>query len=334
MFGADISGLYALNFLKDNDINVDFVCDNYKSGVKWEDIPLIRVDELAKSDFECSIIITSGSYIWIIKQLELIGLARKIIGIITSQYFDNKELYRESDVLYRDTERIIGVYNLFTDNYSKAVFLNLIRFRLSHDYSYILSVADNPDKQYFDEELVKFSEKEIFIDVGAFNGDTIRSFLKRYNGNFEKIIAFEPDKASYKKLKEYMCLLSDDRISIRNAGLYNINARIGFDSEGLRSSLNCNSSNLIEAVRLDDCMNYQATFIKMDVEGAEVEALKGAKGIIQRWMPKLAICVYHNVTDLWEIPLLINNIAPGYNFYLRHYTRFGHETVLYAIKQR
>ncbi len=89
----------------------------------------------------------------------------------------------------------------------------------------------------------------------------------------------------------------------------------------------------IEVDQLDAVLpeGEPATFIKMDLEGAEYHALEGAKQTIQRYRPKLAISVYHKPEDIWEIPGVILNIHPGYKLYLRHYSIAAAETVVYAI---
>lgn len=76
----------------------------------------------------------------------------------------------------------------------------------------------------------------------------------------------------------------------------------------------------------------RVTTIKMDIEGSELEALKGARETIRRDKPKLAICIYHKTEDLWEIPLYIKSLIPEYRFYIRHHGPSGlYDSVLYAV---
>ena len=98
------------------------------------------------------------------------------------------------------------------------------------------------------------------------------------------------------------------------------------------SSIHPEGDSLIQCVALDDVVfDFAPTFITMDIEGAEIFALRGMRKIIERYHPKLAISVYHNPEHLWKIPLLLQEIAPDYKFYLRNYTSFSFETILYAI---
>ena len=88
---------------------------------------------------------------------------------------------------------------------------------------------------------------------------------------------------------------------------------------------------LIKAVALDDCISDLVTFIKMDIEGAELEALKGSREILKRYRPRLAISLYHKKEDLEEIPVYIKELVSEYKLYIRHYSNAGVETVLYAV---
>ena len=88
---------------------------------------------------------------------------------------------------------------------------------------------------------------------------------------------------------------------------------------------------VIEADTIDNLTGETADFIKMDIEGAELQALQGAKNTIKKCHPVLAVCVYHKCDDLWVIPEYIKSIDSTYQFYLRAYSKYSQELVLYAI---
>ena len=118
-------------------------------------------------------------------------------------------------------------------------------------------------------------------------------------------------------------------------GAWDETARLSFQS-GLRGASyidDANSSDdYIDVIQIDSLMNKEeVTFIKMDIEGAELKALKGAKNIILRDKPKLAISIYHKPEDIVEIPLFIKELVPEYKLYIRHYSNDSIETVLYAV---
>jgi len=90
----------------------------------------------------------------------------------------------------------------------------------------------------------------------------------------------------------------------------------------------------VETLKIDDLVTRgdysRIDFIKMDIEGAELEALKGSEGVLRQFKPKLAITVYHNFQDFWTIPQYLDGLGLGYRFYLRHFTIHAEETVLFA----
>ncbi len=186
--------------------------------------------------------------------------------------------------------------------------------------------------QYFDDFILG-KDNEIFVDAGCYVGDTIEKFLQWNHGNYEKIYAFEPDKENFKKCEEYLKSLNLDNIKLWNAGLYSSNGTISFKANGNSGShISQNEENKIDVLSLDECLKGEkVTFIKMDIEGSELEALKGAKETIKKWRPKLAICLYHKKEDVFEIPAYLLELVDDYQIHVRHYSNFGIETVLYAI---
>ena len=191
------------------------------------------------------------------------------------------------------------------------------------------------DFQYFEFQYFNLPglnlENEYFVDVGALDGETTKYFLEHFKNGYAYV--FEPNPEQYKITKKN---LSD----YKNAeciqyGLYDENTTLNFalcETDAGSASVCKNGSLSIEVRKLDDILKDKpVTFIKMDIEGSELAALKGAENIIRTQKPKLAICVYHKPEDMWEIPSLLLEYCPDYKFYLRHYSITNTETVLYAI---
>jgi len=193
------------------------------------------------------------------------------------------------------------------------------------------------ETQYFDPEIVMpiFSEEEVFIDAGCYDCYNSIQFVKLCNNRYKKIIAFEPNPKQYSLCVSNAAAM--ENFSIYPYGLWNENARLSFASNTAASSARFSEASggdtiEVEAVSLDDVLNGEkATFIKMDVEGAELNALKGAEQTILNYHPKLAISMYHRPEDVWEIPAYILSLDKSYKLYLRHYSFYGSETVLYAV---
>ncbi len=188
--------------------------------------------------------------------------------------------------------------------------------------------------QYFD--VFKPGKKEVFIDVGCYDGQTSVDFATWCNGKYEKIIALEADKEMLCRCRDKIKSHDLKNIQLINKACWSDKCEIGFDNnvsaelQGSSKVDNANS-NKVNADSIDNIMRGErVSFIKMDIEGAELEGLKGACKTITKYHPKLAICVYHKPEDIYEIPVYILQIAPTYKFVLRHYTSDLWETVLYA----
>lgn len=198
---------------------------------------------------------------------------------------------------------------------------------------YIIRVQDK--EQYF-SSLIKYENGECFVDAGVFDLETSFRFARQCilnNASDFKVYAFEPDKISYRNCMEIKKQHLEWDIRLLNLGLYSSDMKIGFNLSGGSASRIAQEKGTdeIDVVCLDSVIDEKVTFIKMDIEGAELEALKGCKSIIRKYKPKLAICVYHKSNDIIEIPHYIKQLVPEYRLYLRHYSNYDGETVLYAL---
>ncbi len=125
-----------------------------------------------------------------------------------------------------------------------------------------------------------------------------------------------------------------EKVELMKMGLWCRNTNLAFQCDELAGSHIVESDEggtQVKVVALDSCVQEKVTFIKMDIEGAELKALEGAKQLITKYRPKLAICIYHKREDMWEIPYFIKSLVPEYKLYIRHYSNYDYETVLYAV---
>jgi FkbM family methyltransferase len=219
------------------------------------------------------------------------------------------------------------VLNMLSDSKSKKIFEKILEKRKNRTYMYF-DICEGD--QYFIPEIIsRFSDDEVYVDGGPCTGREIDLFLK-LRSCFSKIYAFEPNQQSFRKIKEKY---SDDRIVVHQLGLYEENVVLPFFMDGTPScsriaDVTCDTK--VNLVKLDDFIGEKVTFIKMDIEGAEMSALKGAENIIKHCRPKLAICVYHKSNDIVEIPLYVKSLVPEYNILMRHHSAVNNETVMYA----
>ena len=188
------------------------------------------------------------------------------------------------------------------------------------------------DTQYFDSDIMIPKAKEIFIDGGCFNCFTDKAFIDWCSNNYEKIYAFEPDIENYKKCLEECRKTNIKNFILYNKGLWNCETELSFQESGNAGSKIGEGTNTISTVSIDKIVeNKPVSFIKLDVEGAELEALQGAKKTIEKNHPKMAICVYHKPQDIIDIPDYILSLCKDYKLYFRHYSMNQCETVMYAV---
>lgn len=227
--------------------------------------------------------------------------------------------------------RIEEAYSVLADEKSKFIYKANIKAHFCKDFSDCLIWEDSLNEQYFPKDIKLSSGYNRFIDCGGYIGDTIRSLLEREC--VQAVASFEPDLYNFKYLADFC---KDKRIEI-----FCFPCAVGDRTSWQRFSPARGSGTICDegeitvlSVSLDEVLNgFRPTFIKMDIEGAELQALIGAKGMICENIPDLAICVYHNINHLWDAILLLQSWNLGYAFFLRSYNAYTMETVLYATKQ-
>lgn len=240
------------------------------------------------------------------------------------------------DFYSKHTAEIEEAYGLFTDETSRTTFSNEIRFRITGDFS-LLPTPDTKH-QYFPPGLPAWESPLRLIDCGAYDGDAIRDILDS-GLKIIAIAAFEPDQNNYRKLTEFAQknLQQIHEMSLWPCGVYSKTKQLYFQSGQGEGSFVSNAGNtLIQCIAIDDALpNFSPTLIKMDIEGAELDALQGALNTIAKHKPGLAISAYHTPAHLWEIPLYINSFAKhnqiNYTYHLRAHANNCFETVFYAI---
>lgn len=233
----------------------------------------------------------------------------------------------------KESSQVMSCYHLWSDEASRREYIAQVRLRLLLDFKGLPDPVSG--RQYFPENLFVLSPHEVFIDCGAFDGDTLRDFLAENGGSFGHYWAFEPDEHNYLQLKNYVSefeSLISSKIDIRQFAVGNSNAIIRFSADGsLQSSVSEDGTVAVRCIRLDDLLDTPPTFIKMDVEGAEPDVINGAAELILKYSPILAVSVYHQCDHLWKLPLLISTLSDQYNFFLRPHHRDSWDLVCYAI---
>ncbi len=228
-------------------------------------------------------------------------------------------------------QELNAVYRSLADDESRRVFLNVIQFKISGDIHYLDAVTEEPDNIY--KQILKPNRNETFLDLGAYNGDTIRELLSHTGGKYFSIHAVEPDKKNFKKLRAYLEENDMKRVSAYNCAAWCLDTELPFSSKSGRQSVLAPNGQPMPARSVDSLLqNQAATLLKMDVEGFEREALWGAAKTITHHAPKLVVAMYHRNEDMFELPLLVKHLNPNYRLYIRHRLYIpAWETNLYAV---
>jgi FkbM family methyltransferase len=231
----------------------------------------------------------------------------------------------------RDIETAASIW---ADADSDAEYRTQVRWRLLLDYSALRTPRPTAET-YFPGDLIRPSAREVFVDCGAFTGDSIEAFLAARNGRFESIVGIEPDAVNGRALQKRI----DDwqrsgigPIRVEPVAVGSHRGTLMFNTTGTAGSSVGSGSEMVDVAPLDELLaDDKPTYIKFDVEGAEHDALVGASETIRANMPVLAVCLYHKPEDLWEVPLLVRSLRPDYRMYVRRYSDERWETVLYAV---
>lgn len=236
---------------------------------------------------------------------------------------------------YKDAFIIVTVSRGREDIYNQLIGLNIDKSRVCLPLTGFACIYNIDKRQYVDDSVFIPDDNEVFIDAGAFDGQTTIDFAKWVNGKYKRIYCFEPAEAMFKRCCENFKRYNLSNIELIPAGVYSENTTLNFNNQFDTSgaaTISTNGTEIIECRTIDSVLNgKEATYIKMDIEGSELEALKGAKNTIINYKPKLAVCIYHKTEDFYVIPEYIKSLRTDYKFYIRKYTPHHGEFVLYAI---
>ncbi len=253
---------------------------------------------------------------------------KNIVALKGIQVIDPNEALKK----YSNSKVVIANINNCTEILDNLISMNMdINIIYTANCIVYKKFAKGTSDQYYPENIITFGKKEIFVDGGAFNGKNTADFAQRVP-NYEKIFTFEPTAEMKAHVQNNICGLRD--VDFYSLGLWDEEDVLGFSNQnGPGNSISQERvENTIEVNSIDNiCGDAEVTFIKMDIEGAELKALMGAKKTITRYKPKLAICIYHKPEDIVEIPLYIKSLVPEYKIYMRHHSNSMWETVLYAV---
>jgi FkbM family methyltransferase len=325
LFGAgEIAASAIVLYLEKYDIQ--YICDNdsRKWGSEFMGIEVCPPSKLLTENNQDVLVMVATKYraeivVWLLEHNILYtdtGILRTFVGLTRSG----------SSIIGDNEANIKRAASILADDMSKKTFESIVYKRVN-GLSYYGDIRTGGE--YFND-IFTVNESEIYVDCGVFDGCTIIDFIRFSNNRYAQIHAFEPDPQNY-ALAVNKFEFASNKIKLYNLALSNREGDIKFNATGLNySSVDQVGTVTVRADKLDNILKDGASFIKMDIEGSEYDALLGAENTIKKYKPKLAISIYHKPQDIWEIPLLIHEMVPEYKFFVRHHTDMIYGSVLYC----
>lgn len=314
-----------------------------KEGAEFEGRKIEDLAEVVKRYEKVNIIIAFGIYRDVPQEklgqwLEITSDRLKALSTSVNKvvYYDFFWKY-SYDFIKKHEQILQDVYERLEDQKSKDVMVAFFNQRISGNADYIPKVCSG--NIYLDSDIIKLEQEEIYIDCGAYNGDSVIPFIKKIESldgecSYKKIIAFEADLENVEKFKRNV-MGKFKNVEIIPKATYSTVTKLKFDNGNLTSScLSEDGMITVETENIDHILDdgeERVSFIKLDVEGAELETLKGARKSIANYKPKLAISIYHKQEDLVTIPQFLLDLVPEYKLYMRAHVGDSSDVVLYAV---
>jgi FkbM family methyltransferase len=346
LMGAGNLGRRVLETLRRHNKQVLAFCDNNPSaqGKKIDGIPVLSPDQAASqfgqhATFVVTMLNPDQNPRTVLHQLKQLS-CRVTMMILPLAWKYPEQLLPNffldlPEKIIAETKSVLAGFYLLDDEESRREYVQQIDWRLAGNLEPAPVSVDHA--QYFPKTLFALQADEVFVDCGAFDGDTVNAFLVHSQRKFQHIDAFEPDPQTFARLE---LLIQRETPTIRDrirARRFATGATAGsakFAATGLASAALSDKGDIEVPVRaLDELIELAPTFIKMDIEGAELDTLAGARNLIRNHRPVLAICAYHAQDHLWRVPLTIAAMAPRYRLFLRRYAEWQFDTVCYGIPQ-
>ncbi|MBE0379493.1 FkbM family methyltransferase [Pseudoalteromonas prydzensis] len=337
IFGATSEAEVLIELHKINDLEVIAVIDNFYQQEFFAGLPCIKLNQVPEDAFIVSAVTNSRPV-----DVNYLLVKHKLNYCDYFYFYRNsgfecpKIEFWEGAVSHWESnqEHYNEVKSWFEDDCSVNTFESVVNFRNKYDLSFMSEFKFDITNMYIEPFIIPFGEQSVFFDLGAFDGSDSERFLR--NCPSGKAYLFEPIPSQTAILKtKYQ---HNKAIQVVPVAVGSINKTVNFSLSGTSSKVVEPGQNedviSVKQISIDDfCIENKISpnYVKMDVEGVELDVLHGMENTILRYKPKLAISVYHRAEHLISVPQYLKKLCPEYKFYLRHYTQGYSETVLFAV---
>ena len=336
IYGAGVYSYVLTNYLKAKGIKIfkKVVDESFIQSDNLFGIEVISINDILEDIDDYNIVIGFTNYPQAIKKLKKYGF-KNIFVIDVPNFLNIPQTFMDYSFVSENKEDFEKAYNFFEDELSKRTFIGAINTKLSGDLSHIFNNT-KIDHLYFTKKNFTKKKNEILLDVGGFTGDTVKDFHYITNGNYSHIISLEPFPNIFHELKKTINTLQiNDRCTPVQIGAWNKKDILSFNNTEMdidsKIELHGNSKinvNTIDSILSD--INLSITYMKLDINGAEYNALKGASETISKKRPFIAVKM-HVKEDFFRLPILLKKIAPKIKLKLRQRNYMSMMLVLYAF---
>lgn len=304
--------------------------DDFTNNRKFLNKPVFKSYEVAPASIVISGVI-EGRPKTVFNVLNKIGVVN-FLDYFDLNYIFPQELYipynNNNTKILNNLHKLEKIYNVLGDVSSKEIFLDILDFKLNFNY-WEKNFNYSPEKQYF-EQFLNMNNIIHFVDAGGYNGDTTLTAIKKLK-RLKKVYFIEPNINELRNAETKLCSLKIPEIVFLNLAVSDFNGIGYFTDENGNANRLCQSGKKVIVRKLDDIIDTTIDYLKLDIEGEEYRALLGAKKLLVKYRPQVAVAVYHDITHLWKIPNFIEGLRLGYRVFIRHYTEGICETIMYFV---
>lgn len=329
VYGTGAAGEAVFRFLASLGPKPVAFIDTYRTG-RFHDLPILAPEDAVESNLDW--IVTASMHARdMAAQLQSDGWEGPTLDLTVAS-LPGWSGHFDADLQTRHADEIHRVRGMLEEDESRRVLDAVLAHRRS------LDPADlPPPTAQYRHPLIPVERNDVVLDVGAFDGETALAYAEEV-GALGHVHAFEPEGENFEALRRALeASAVGARVTPHRLGCWKTSGELNLRTEGCAPShfhVSETGDTVVRVTSIDDFLggrtNPRVDWIKLDVEGAEHPILEGAVESLRALRPKLAICIYHRPEDLWELPLLIREIVPGYRLFMRHHSQRLFDTVCYA----
>lgn len=335
LWGIGDVGAEVKHYLDDNGISVAAAwVDNIEQGKYFEEVPVYSWETLKTMYEKCNVILGHSHYDYG-RRIEREECVEKVFYLIDSAY----ARYESADpqFIHDHLEEYYDTYMLLEDDVSRESMVAYLNCKMNDEIGYILDCVKK-EQNFFNNDIFKVSSQEVYVDVGAYDGDTLGLFLEECGGEYRKIYALEPENDNFSKLQKYVAENKLQNVVLEQQGTWKEKTTLFFDAkQQQRSAIDVDrkEGTTIHVDALDNILQREnVTLIKINFPDGAYETLQGSKDILERCAPKLAVIVGNDEKAMIRLPQLVKRQRPDYHIYFRFSTCMPYRLYMYAVKEK